>query len=422
MSGADRPLSKGEDACLLDMVEHAFDGEKPDLIGVAVSGGGDSMALLQLVAHVQAQRGGAVCAVTVDHRLRPEAADEARFVAASCGRIGVVHETLVWDHGAIAGNLQDQARRARYRLVGNWAKAKGIGHVLLGHTADDQAETFIMELAREAGIDGLSGMRRCWSERGIKWARPLLGVPRAELRGYLERNAVTWIDDPSNDDERFTRVKSRRMLKALKPLGITAEKLAGVAVNLSVARQALVEATAGTAERIAAIAAGEVVLDRREFQRMGPEISRRILIGALRWVSGAEYAPRADAVIRVLIAIGSGRDTTLSGCRIRVSESEIRIVREPKAVAGLEGPTDALWDGRWRLSGPHGGGMVVGALGAEGLRQCPDWRATGHSRSALIVSPGVWCGQCLVAAPVAGLKNGWTAKIVAGFHSFLLSH
>ncbi|MGB7261684.1 MAG: tRNA lysidine(34) synthetase TilS, partial [Albidovulum sp.] len=159
MSGKDRPSSDGDDAFLLHVAEHAFRSETPDVIAVAVSGGSDSMALLSLFARIQARRGGQLRAVTVDHRLRPEAADEAQAVAAFCQKINVQHDILVWDHGEITGNLQDQARRARYGLIGEWAQRSGIGHIVLGHTADDQAETFLMGLAREAGIDGLSGMR-----------------------------------------------------------------------------------------------------------------------------------------------------------------------------------------------------------------------------------------------------------------------
>ncbi|MGL4279335.1 MAG: tRNA lysidine(34) synthetase, partial [Albidovulum sp.] len=98
----------------MHLPEFTYPRKWPDLIGVAVSGGSDSMALLHLFARIQKHRGGRARAVTVDHRLRPEAAEEARFVAGFCQALGVAHDTLVWDHGAIAGNLQDQARRARY--------------------------------------------------------------------------------------------------------------------------------------------------------------------------------------------------------------------------------------------------------------------------------------------------------------------
>ncbi len=422
MTGGEWPSGEGEDAFLLHFAQTAFLNDNPDAIAVAVSGGSDSMALLHLFIRVQAHRGGVVRAVTVDHRLRPEAADEARMVATFCKGHGVSHRTLVWDHGPIRGNLQDQARRARYDLIGDWAREESIGHIVLGHTADDQAETFLMGLAREAGLDGLSGMRKSWTEGGIRWARPYLLAERSELRDYLNRQGIQWIEDPSNADDRFARVKARRALKAMRPLGVSVNKLSGVVCNLSSALQAIQMMTSDAARQMASTSAGEVVLSRPEFRLLSHEVSRRLLIGALKWVSGETYAPRQSALIRVQEAVREVRHATLSGCRIRVSEAEIRVTREPKAVAGIEGPTDMPWDGRWRLSGPHAPGLRVRALGADGLRQCPDWRETGHSRAALVVSPAIWRGEMLVAAPLAGLSEGWVAEIVAGFHSVLLSH
>ena len=422
MTPGDWPQGEGEDAFLLHLPQWIYPGEWPTRIGVAVSGGSDSLALLHLFARIQGHRGGALHAATVDHRLRPEAAEEARFVARICAGLGVSHDTLVWDHGTLDGNLQDQARRARYGLIGDWARGRGIGHVVLGHTADDQAETFLMGLAREAGIDGLCGMRRTWEEGGIRWARPYLTVPRAELRAYLTRHGIAWVDDPSNADDRYQRVRARKVLAALRPLGITVEGLSTVTANLSVAQGALRHAAA---ERVAAILrteAGEVILDRKGFTLTPAETARRILIASLRWVSSFDYAPRAAQVARLEQAIRQGRDATLWGCRMRVGETEIRITREPKAVAASEGPTDAIWDGRWRISGPHDRQVRIRALGADGLRRCAGWRETGLSRAALIVSPAIWRGETLISAPLAGFANGWMAEIVAGFPSCVLSH
>jgi tRNA(Ile)-lysidine synthase len=117
-----------------------------------------------------------------------------------------------------------------------------------------------------------------------------------------------------------------------------------------------------------------------------------------------------------------GRDATLWGCRLGLRADEIRIVREPKAVEGHDGATEALWDSRWRLTGPHESGLRVRALGPDGLRQCRDWRATGHSRAALVVSPAIWADDRLISAPLAGFGAGWTAEIVTDFPSCVLSH
>ena len=422
MSAAGRPQSEGEDAFLLHAPERIYTGAWPGRIGVAVSGGGDSMALLHLFVRVTRHRGGSLHAVTVDHRLRPEAADEARFVARYCASLNVPHDTLFWDHGAIKGNLQDQARRARYRLIGDWARANRIGEVVLGHTADDQAETFLMGLAREAGLDGLSGMRPSWTEEGIRWARPYLSTPRGDLRAYLIRHGIDWVEDPSNEDDRFRRVKARRVLAALAPLGISPGGLAAVASHLAMARSDLVQLAIQTAESLARTSAGEVVFDLPRWKRTGPETRRRLLIAALRWVSSASYAPRADQITRLDATIQQGRDATLAGCKIKLCEAEFRVAREPKSVAGLETPTDALWDNRWRLAGPHDPALSIRALGADGLRACTDWRDAGPSRAALVVTPAIWRGETLVAAPLAGKANGWVAEIVTAFPQDVLSH
>jgi tRNA(Ile)-lysidine synthase len=380
------------------------------------------MALLHLLARNRDYRGCTVHAVTVDHRLRAEAADEARAVASFCKKIGVPHETLVWDHGRIPRNLQDTARRARYRLIGDWALTAGIGHVAIGHTADDQAETFLMGLARQAGIDGLSGMRGLWASEGIDWSRPLLHVSRKDLRDYLLRNRIDWIEDPSNLNEDFTRIKARKVLGALEPLGITVEKLAGVVSNLSSSQNALRVAASEKVWQLVRENAGELMIDREMFRRSDAEINRRIVIGALRWISRPPYAPRAEAIKRFSDAIHTGRDATLAGCRLQVCGNTAVIRREQSAVRDVETPTDVVWDNRWRLSGPHAPSLMVRQLGSDGLKQCPDWRSSGYSRATLLASPAIWRDDRLISAPLAAPDGEWTAEIVQGFHSFLISH
>jgi tRNA(Ile)-lysidine synthase len=204
-------------------------------------------------------------------------------------------------------------------------------------------------------------------------------------------------------------------------LGITVETLAVVMANLKGAQSAVQSMTAAAAEQICLTQAGEVVFDRALWRAQGGEVQRRLLIAALRWISGAGYAPRGSSVARAMAAIAAGRDATLAGCRIRLSDSTFRVVREPRAVGG---PCAAgqLWDGRWSVEGPFAAGQELRALGAVGLRQCNDWKETGNSRDSLLVSPAVWYGDVLIAAPLAGFSAGFKARIVAPFNEFVLSH
>ena len=372
-----------------------------ETIGVALSGGGDSTALL----HLCRAAGMRVEAVTVDHRLRTESAAEAAAVGAACAALGIRHEVRVWEHGAVAGNLMDQARRARMGLIAEWAWARGIGVVALGHTRDDQAETVLMGLTRAAGIAGLSGMRRVFDEGGIRVHRPLLDAGREELRDWLRRRGIGWVDDPTNENDRFARVRARKALVALGPLGITADRLAEVAGNLASAQEALAVQVAAAAARVEE-RAGALLFDAGLWAEPA-EVRRQVVVQALLWLTGAGYAPRAAEVERLVAAMAEGVDATLAGCRARAGW----LMREPRAV-GAAVPMGKVWDGRWLVEGPSG---EVRALGAEGLRQVPSWREVGLPREVLLVTPGVWDGDRLMAAPLAGVSAGWQVRLQRAF-------
>ncbi|MFD2174615.1 tRNA lysidine(34) synthetase TilS [Rhodobacter lacus] len=417
-----------EDGALFWAAQAALNLYLPDLgpgrIGVAVSGGSDSMATLALLSKLSR-----VAAVTVDHGLRPEAASEAAFVARFCAERGIPHTLLSWDGARAEGNLMDAARRARLKLIGAWARGRGIRAVALGHTADDQAETFLMRLAREAGLEGLSGMRETFEEEDVLWLRPFLGQSRAELRGYLTRHGIDWIEDPSNQNPRFERVRARAALAALAPLGISADKITAVVGHLAMAEQAVGLSLQRLVADHLREEAGDLVIDALAFRnRFDPETARRLINVALAWVSGAEYPPRAVKVLDFLTHWRTRRDSTLHGCRLTVTDDALRITREAAAVATLRVPVGQIWD-RWALTGPEtlgtetlgpetrepeAQGLEIAALGEAGLKQVKDWRAAGLPRASLLAAPGIWRGETLVAAPLAGLENGWKARIVRG--------
>ncbi|MGL5012634.1 MAG: tRNA lysidine(34) synthetase TilS [Paracoccaceae bacterium] len=414
-------MDQGEDVDLLLAVQFAFAPIEPKRVGVAVSGGGDSIALLHLLQRVAPHEGWDLQAVTVDHGLRPGSADEAKGVADACSSLGVPHATLRWDHGTITGNVMDAARKARMRLIGEWANQQGIAMVALGHTADDRAETFLMGLARSSGLDGLAGMRFRWSDHGVRWHRPLLNHSRAELRSYLRRQGIAWVDDPTNDDDTYTRIKARKALAALAPLGITVKSLKTTINHLSMARDALRETLQSVVAQEVTEVAGALQVNHSAFIGMPRDIQRRFLQASVEWFSGGEHPPRLVEQDNLAFKMRAGWDSTLKGCRFQVKDGVIRILREPKAVSALETATTTLWDQRWHLDGPHAPDLTVRAL-ADGIRQCSDWRRTGLARDVLVVTPAVWRGDVLVAAPLAGLTQGWTANIATGLHAFILSH
>jgi tRNA(Ile)-lysidine synthase len=185
-----------------------------ETIGLAVSGGPDSMAMLALAA---AAFPGQVIAATVDHGLRVSAANEGAMVARHCAAIGVDHATLKPTKPIAGASIQAQARHARYALLGDWAAARGGALLATAHHADDQAETLLMRAARGAGLSGLAGVRPCRLLDGdwpmpITLFRPLLDWRRAELRAIVRRGDIPFVDDPSNVDDRHDRTRFRRLL------------------------------------------------------------------------------------------------------------------------------------------------------------------------------------------------------------------
>jgi tRNA(Ile)-lysidine synthase len=271
-------------------------------LGLAVSGGPDSLALL-LLAH--AARPGAVAAATVDHGLRPESAEEAAEVARICTRLGVPHETL---RVAVAdGNLQAEARSARYAALGEWMAANALDALATGHHADDQAETLLMRLNRAGGVAGLAGVRARGRVPGADrlLLRPLLGWRRAELGEVVAAAGLVAADDPSNVNERFDRARLRQALGQAAWLDIPA--IAASAAHLADADAAL-EWAALREWREGVTTAGLGLTYRPAAPRA---IALRVLARIVRQMDGEE--PRGQALARLFDSLVAHQPASIGG-------------------------------------------------------------------------------------------------------------
>ena len=376
----------------------------PDNIGLAVSGGGDSMAMLALAHGWARVMGVGLHVVTVDHGLRPDSATEAQMVGRECAALGHPHSVLRW-HWDGAGNLQDGARAARITLIEQWRGA--IEHVLFAHTLDDQAETVVMRLMRGSGVDGLAAMaqkRRVLRGAGFWQIRPLLHETRADLRHYADTLKLPYVDDPSNDDPRFDRVRTRHALAVLEGLGLEAANLAATAGRMARARAALTARVASVASDILAkdcTATGQLVFHRDALAAVERETQLRVLAAALQWVSGAVYRPRAAALEALLDRALAGGGGTLHGGHLSVGRAQIRIFREYNAVRDLvvaAGP-GASWDGQWHMASGPDDGRVLRALGPDGWAQIPEKPRDAPPYDAAQSLPAVFDQGNLVACP-----------------------
>lgn len=256
-----------------------------DSFGIAVSGGPDSMALLVLATE---SFPGRVKAATVDHRLRPESAAEAKWVADFCTAHGVAHSILVPSE-PITGSVQAAARTARYRLLEQWRQQSSLDWLMTAHHADDQLETLVMRLNRASGLGGLSGIR----ERQGHLLRPLLGFRRDTLQAVVTARGIPSIDDPSNRDPRFDRARVRAMLTGSDL--IDAEAAATSVRHLAQEEEALDWVTRQLSAERLLHRDGICTVD---VGALPPALRRRLLIVALAHMGESE--PRADALDRAI--------------------------------------------------------------------------------------------------------------------------
>ncbi len=327
-----------------DDIRAIFDFETRGGALLAVSGGSDSMALLHLF-HRYCDRllpRGAiepVVVATVDHGLRPEATEEAQFVAGIAAKLGMEHVTLRWSGEKPRTGLQEAARAARYALLIREAERRCIETILTGHTLDDQAETVLMRLARGSGLKGLGAMQRCSQHGAIRLVRPFLSLSRERLRATLLREGIVWVDDPSNADPRFLRPRLRQLMPLLAQEGLDAVRLANIAHQMRRADEAIERAVeAALAGLLADVTDAEergVRIERSCFARLPAEVGMRVLARLLIKVGASARHP-SDVQLESLVLVlrSSGDDPpnlrrTLHGALISAGPRWIRISRAP---------------------------------------------------------------------------------------------
>jgi tRNA(Ile)-lysidine synthase len=342
--------------------------EPAPFLAAAVSGGPDSTALALLASAWAESRGGKVVALTVDHRLRPESEAETAEVAATMRARGIEHVTLVRER-ALAGNLQQAARAERYRLLGEWCRERGCLHLLLGHQAEDQAETLLLRLARGSGVDGLAAMSAELELDDLRVLRPLLGIGRARLLAYLGEQEVSFVEDPSNATKRFARNRVRAALqrplsppgretergsapeRALAAEGLSVARLLVTARNLGRARAALeLGVDALLAECAALDPAGFALVDEARLGKAPAELRLRALARLVTTIGGRAHPPRLERLERAAAALGEAR--TLAGCGLLPWRGRLLVCREAAACApplALAPGVRARWDGRYAL-------------------------------------------------------------------------
>jgi tRNA(Ile)-lysidine synthase len=405
-----------------------------DVIVLAVSGGADSTALMHLAARWRRMRasGPALHVATVDHALRAGSRIEAEAVGAVAAALGVPHHLLTWGGRKPASALQAAAREARYALLADLLDKLGgrCSALVTGHTADDQAETLLMRLARGSGLDGLSAMppqRLLHRNASHQLVRPLLAVPRQRLVATLQAEGIDWSEDPSNANAAFERVRLREASATLAVLGLGASPLTTSAARLQRARSALDWATSEFETRVLDVNAGAfAAIDRAGFAAAPAELRLRLLSRVLARFGGCAPPPRL-ARVEALLGRLAGNQTltaTLGGCVLTAKAGAMCIFREPGRRSlpefVLAGADARPWDERFLVSARLSDPVTVRALGPQtyaGLRS-----SLSHPLPARVAAtlPSFWQGKTLLAVPHLALSAGILPQSAGSFRADFL--
>ena len=322
---------------------------KPARLLVAVSGGSDSTGLLLALYEVLLASGRddvQLHAVTIDHALRPEAADEAQAVQSSCRGLDIPHDILRWNDEKPSTGISAAARLARYRLIGEVAHKIGATAIVVGHTLDDQRETIAMRSQRsaQAGMPGLSGMADAVLYNARHWVlRPFLGVRREDIRAYLTAKGQGWFDDPSNDDDTYERVRVRKLSRdaeppSREPLADRAELASRAAAFVSGA----VQAYPGGLIKLSADCLGD-----------DPAVIRYALTALACIAGGRAYPLAAQSMDRVMAFVISKEPGRLTAGRVIFDRRKdgLYLMRENRDVPTITvGPGEATrWDERFEI-------------------------------------------------------------------------
>ena len=304
-----------------------------DKLGLAVSGGPDSLALMLIAAQWARGRDKQLFVYTVDHALRPEAAQEVEMVVREATALGLPSRALRWEGNKPSTGIQAAARAARYRLMADAMAKDGVEVLLTAHHLGDQAETVLMRLAHGSGIDGLRGMDRVAFVEGCEVIRPLLSVRPEVLREIVAQSGLLPASDPSNTDTAYERVRWRLMLPSLEAQGITLERLGTLARRLHEASDLIhSEVEANYPRIVVPLSGASMELNAGRLAALNPAVASALLGTVLALVAGDRRSPPLGPLEVLTRRLQRGdrlKGQTLHGCLVSSDGDSILVRREP---------------------------------------------------------------------------------------------
>ncbi len=406
---------------MIEKIVRNFASLKLRSCGIAVSGGSDSMALFHMLTDWESRDKPEIIVASIDHGLRSESKSEVEFVKKACEVKKVKHFSLAPTTHLLKmpGNIQDNARSARYKLLRNWAIAKNLQCILLGHTLDDQEENLLIRFFRGSGVDGLVSMEEMLPRNEILWIRPLLKFRKEDLRNYLRNKNYSWVDDPSNHDDKYKRVKIRKLLKQLKSNNLITPNFVKTADHMLRASKLSREIAISNSKTLLSFNdVGQISFQVEKFSQLFEDSQYRILAGILSWFSGRFYKPRFSQLENMYNKIFNVnmRGSTLGGTIFKKKNGIVTVTRELGSIEEnfLVKNKKFIWDNRWLITLKSGsqGQLYVKPYGLLGIDD-QEISITGEfDRNAMATIPMIVTKRDVKFVPFSNLKYDIDVKLL----------
>lgn len=254
-----------------------------------------------------------VTALIVNHNLRRAAKAEAKRASQILTKAGIKNEILEYKGKAPKANVQEAARKLRYELLIGYCKKNGIDFLATAHHADDNAENFLLRLARGSGVDGLSSMKESMRMDGITLIRPLLKFSKTELEKYLKTKKVKWVEDATNKTSKYKRNSLRHALEKVEDRDLITKRINDASQSMSRVRNFLEAETAKAEKTVVNYSDKAAELDTAKFAKLHEEIAFRLLSKVISRLSPKPKKPRFSELQTLKNALLNGQKKTLSG-------------------------------------------------------------------------------------------------------------
>ena len=298
---------------------------------VAVSGGPDSLALSFLTKIYSIKKSLNVKYFIVDHKLRKNSSSESNFVKKLLKKILINLNILTWHGVKPKNNIQSVARKKRYKLLVDEAKKYKIKNILLGHHLDDLFENFFIRILRGSGLNGLVSLNQKRQNKDINLVRPLLNFDKKDLIYISSYIFGSYVKDPSNQDDKFKRVRVRKFLKELEAEGLDRNKFLLTIKNLKFADETIRFYTKKNLKiNVSFLNKKKFAILNEEFFHQSQEVVFRSLTEIIKFVGKKYYPVRGKKIDKItqLIKINVILKVTLGGCVIKKVNQTVIVSKE----------------------------------------------------------------------------------------------